>query len=125
MERNPQPLRTDFEGKGALGILTEGLNRIGRRLNLLHFAGEGDVMTTEATGIMLRTPPAPACTGVVYVSGTRHTGKVSEQTKPWIKVDIAANTVTEESGPPSFPLPSHQEWYDKAQTFGDIHITRF
>jgi len=63
--------------------------------------------------------------GVAYVSGVKTTGLNSDGAKPYVKVDIGTNTVTEDAGPPPDPFPAHQEWYEKAYTFGDIHITRF
>jgi len=62
--------------------------------------------------------------GTVYVSGNRLTGKNSNASYPWVKVDVAAGTATELTGPPSDPFPPNEEWYEKAQVAGDIHVTR-
>ncbi len=63
-------------------------------------------------------------TGNVYLSGLKFTGKNSDATKPWIKVDVANSTVTEQTGPPSNPFPPGEEWYEKNKHVGDIHVTR-
>ena len=67
----------------------------------------------------------PKFSGTAYVSGVKTTGLNSDGTKIWVKVDGATGTVTEDAGPPPDPFPSHQEWYEKSKTFGDIHVTRF
>jgi len=62
--------------------------------------------------------------GTAYLSGRKFTGLNSDGTKPWVKVDVAAGTVTEDAGPPSNPYPPSEEWYEKGNTVGDIHVTR-
>ena len=63
--------------------------------------------------------------GTAYVSGIKTTNLNGDSTKPWIKVDVTTALAEEETGPPSNPFPPNQEWYEKAYTYGDIHVTRF
>jgi len=76
--------------------------------------------------------------GIVYLAGQRFYDADSTDTtgtiitdastaaaKTWIKVDVANNTVTYQDGPAPIPFPSGEEWYERAKTSGDIHITRF
>jgi hypothetical protein len=65
-----------------------------------------------------------AFSGTVYLAGVKHTGLDSDPDKPWVVVDLAAGTVTESASTPPDPLPDHQEWYEKANTYGDIHVPR-
>ena len=62
--------------------------------------------------------------GTAYVSGRRIDGLASDNTKPWVKVDVSDGTATEQDGPPSSPFPPSEEWFEKANTIGDIHVTR-
>ena len=61
----------------------------------------------------------------LYLSGNKYDGLNSDATLPWIKVSIAAGTVSEEAGPPSNPFPQNEEWYEKANISGDIHVPVF
>jgi len=63
-------------------------------------------------------------TGVVYMSGMKFEDLNLDATKPWVKVDLANSTVTEDAGPPSNPFPPAEEWYEKSKHIGDIHVTR-
>lgn len=63
--------------------------------------------------------------GVVYLGGKKFEGLKEYPEKPYIKIDLIGNTVTEEQGPPSDPFPPGEEWYEKSKTPGDIHIPRF
>lgn len=62
--------------------------------------------------------------GVAYVRGVKFTG-LNSTSNAWVKVDIAAGTAVEDAGPPPNPFPDGVEYYEKAQTAGDIHVTRF
>ena len=64
-------------------------------------------------------------TGVAYVSGVRIEGLNTYPALPWVRVNVSANTAVEDAGPPSDPFPDNEEWYEKANTYGDIHVTRF
>jgi len=71
-----------------------------------------------------RTAPLVGFSGTAYVAGNKITGLTSDSTKPWVKCDLDAGTASEQSGPPSDPFPENQEWYEKANTYGDIHESR-
>ena len=62
--------------------------------------------------------------GTAYVAGEKTEDLNSDSTKPWVKCDLGAGTASEQTGPPSNPLPANQEWYEKANTCGDIHESR-
>lgn len=62
--------------------------------------------------------------GVAYVRGVKTSG-LNSTSNAWVKVDIAAGTAVEDAGPPPNPFPDGVEYYEKAQTAGDIHVTRF
>lgn len=92
--------------------------------------GPGILRTPRGTlQIKVRPLPAPLAgsssfSGTAYVAGVVTTGLNSNATKLWVKCDVETRTATEEYGPPSNPFPPNEEWYAKASTAGDIHVTR-
>ena len=76
-----------------------------------------------------RAPPPPRFSGKAIVGGWITTGLNSDPSKPWIKVDLTGDppSVTQETEytGPAGRFPDSEEWYEKATTYGDIHITRF
>lgn len=72
-----------------------------------------------------RRRPYPMFSGRVYLAGRLFDGMNSDGTKPWVKVDVAFGNVSQEEGPPPNPFPTNEEWYEKVNTFGDIHVPRF
>ena len=75
--------------------------------------------------ISSRTQSVPTFPGVAYVKGVRIANLNSNAALPWVRVKVSSNTATEEAGPPPDPFPDDEEWYEKANTYGDIHVTRF
>jgi len=71
-------------------------------------------------------PPqvVPMFSGTAYVAGIKTTGLGSDPTKPYIKCSLLNGTAVQDAGPPSDPFPEDEEWYEKANTFGDIHLVR-
>ena len=63
-------------------------------------------------------------TGVAYVSGVITTGLKADSTKPWVSCNLSTGEADEREGPPSNPFPANEEWYEKANTYGDIHVVR-
>lgn len=61
--------------------------------------------------------------GKVYIGGvdTAITGTAAA----YVKVDVENGTAAYDAGPPPSPFPDGIEWYLVANTYGDIHITRF
>jgi len=62
--------------------------------------------------------------GTAYVAGRKITGLSSDSAKPWVRCFLDTATAEEHAGPPPDPFPSNEEWYEKAQTAGNIHIPR-
>jgi len=60
-------------------------------------------------------------TGVAYVMGNKVTGLNSDLTKPWVKCVRSTRTAVEVETAPASPFPDDEEYYEKANTFGDIH----
>ena len=73
--------------------------------------------------IILVTPPIPF-SGTAYVAGIKTTGLNSTPAYPWVKCNLASGAATEDAGPPSNPFPPNEEWYEKANHSGDIHVPR-
>jgi len=96
------------------------MNRIGHEISKLSMSQD---LTKTPTGYRY-AGAAMEFSGVAYVSGRRITGLSSDSSKPWVKVDVSNGTATEQTGPPSSPFPPNEEWYEKAYTAGDIHLTR-
>jgi len=63
-------------------------------------------------------------TGVAYVAGRRQTGLDSDSTKPWVKCDVSTGIASEQTGPPSSPFDPNEEWFEKDNTYGNIHVPR-
>jgi hypothetical protein len=62
--------------------------------------------------------------GTAYIAGRKITGLSSDSAKPWVRCFLDTATAEEHAGPPPDPFPSNEEWYEKAQTAGNIHIPR-
>lgn len=62
--------------------------------------------------------------GTAYVAGVKVENLNTYPERPWVKVDLANATATEEASAPPDPFPEDQEWYEKAYTYGDIHESR-
>ena len=73
----------------------------------------------------LRRPLAnPVFSGTAYVAGTKTTGLNNDDSKPWVKCVLSTGVASEQVGPPSDPFPEDEEWFEKANTYGDIHVVR-
>ena len=81
-----------------------------------------DGVVTHSKGGTGAASAAATFSGVAYVAGTRTTGLTATATKPWIKCNRSTGAATEEAGPPSFPFPDNEEWFEKSRTYGDIHV---
>jgi len=98
------------------------MNNIGREINKLSMSQD---LSKTPTGYRYAGAGVDASfSGTAYVSGRRTTGLNSDSDKPWVKVDVSLGTAVEADGPPSNPFPANEEWYEKANTYGDIHVTR-
>lgn len=62
--------------------------------------------------------------GTAYIAGNKTTGLNNDSSKPWVRCFLDTGTAEENAGPPPNPFPFNEEWYEKAQTSGDIHIPR-
>ena len=117
LEQKLEMLRSDLERRvdgveGMIGFLEGGFARIGDVPRALESGPSGRLFENMFTGI-------------AYVCGKKITGLNGTPAKPWVKVAISTLTATEETNPPSDPFPENEEWYLKATTAGDIHVTRF
>jgi len=84
---------------------------------------DGIKVDTDADGSLTIYGGKPF-TGVLYLSGNKFSNLNNNASYPWVKVDVAMGTAAEAAGPPSSPFPPNEEWYEKAQVAGDIHVTR-
>jgi len=69
-------------------------------------------------------PSGASFSGTAYVAGLKITGLNSNPLYPWVMIDLSAMTAVEDAGPPPNPFPPSIEYYEKAKTVGDIHLTR-
>lgn len=60
-------------------------------------------------------------TGTAYIAGNKTTGL---GTKAWVRCFLDTATAEDHDGPAPNPFPSNEEWYEVANTSGDIHIPR-
>ena len=79
------------------------------------------------TGLYLLVMLAPR----VYFSGNGYaadgvltTGLNSDMGKPWVKYVVDTGVFSEEAGPAPSPWPANEIWYEKANTYGNIVVTR-
>lgn len=63
----------------------------------------------------------PMFSGVAYVMGNKVTGLNSDLKKPWVMCVRSTRTAVEVETAPVSPFPDDEEYYEKANTFGDIH----
>lgn len=62
--------------------------------------------------------------GTAYVVGVKTTGLGSDAAKPYVKCNLATGAATQEEGPMPDEFPHNEEWFEKANTYGDIHVAR-
>lgn len=63
-----------------------------------------------------------AFTGKAYFQGELvETGLNSYYDRPWVKLDTATKTWSQEQDAPTNPWPSNTHWWKKGDTYGDIH----
>jgi len=55
--------------------------------------------------------------------GRKTTGLDSDDDKPWVKFNKLTYVFSEETGPPSYPWPDTEVWFEKAYTYGDIVLS--
>ena len=70
-----------------------------------------------------RTYPGFSCK--VYLGGKLYQ---PVRSKAWIRVLVNksdSTTVTYNDGPAPDPFPPNEEWFEVANTYGDIHVDRF
>lgn len=65
-----------------------------------------------------------AFSGIAYVAGIKTEDLNEDADKPWVKCVLGDGTASEQYGPPPDPFPDGEEWYEKANTYGDIHVVR-
>jgi len=80
-----------------------------------------ETVHSDATGPSSEAPSIGWFSGTAYVSGKKFTGLLSDAAKPWVKCVKSTRQATQQAGPPSDPFPPNEEWYEKANHFGDIH----
>jgi len=92
----------------------------------LHFSQRFVVTRLGNGGYHVDMPAADGLpfSGTAYIAGNKTTGLNSDSSKPWVRCFLDTGTAEENAGPPSNPFPFNEEWYEKAQTSGDIHIPR-
>ena len=66
-------------------------------------------------------PVTAKFTGTAYVMGVKITGLLSDPNKPWVKCVRSTQTAVEVVAAPASPFPDDEEYYEKLNTFGDIH----
>lgn len=64
---------------------------------------------------------ASVFSGTAYIAGHKTTGLGS---KAWVRCFLDTATAEDHDGPAPDPFPPNEEWYEVAQTSGDIHICR-
>ena len=75
-------------------------------------------------GTIFTEGPRLGFSGVAYVKGVKTTGLNSDSTKPYVKCSLDTGAAVEDAGPPADPFPEDEEWFEKASTYGDIHVVR-
>ena len=108
----------------------EGATVSARRIGALealvrNIVGAGSTRVTyEARRIKIYGGSGVTFSGTAYIAGNKTTGLDSDSAKPWVRCFLDTATAEENAGPPPNPFPMNEEWYEKAQTAGDIHIPR-
>jgi hypothetical protein len=119
-------LKIDFKEVGPFAKLGKNLNAIGRMLNNIHFIDGGEVLSTKDFIRLKSNGTSQASfTGTAYVAGAKTTGLSSDIEKAWVKCDAGTGSASEVyAAEVVFPFPPNTEYYEKAYTYGDIHLPR-
>lgn len=111
-----------YEGAGAFAEIAEFMTTVGRMLDNLRVYGGTSRVTKDAISLYL--DDAAAFSGRAWSpDGRKTTGLDSDSAKPWVKFDKTTYVFSEQAGPPSYPWPDTEVWFEKAYTYGDIVIT--
>lgn len=96
-----------------------------RRERILSVVG-GTIKQMDGGKTITVTPSRGGVTfsGTAYIAGNKTTNLNSDSEKPYVRCFLDTATAEEHAGPPPNPFPPNEEWYEKANTGGDIHITR-
>lgn len=122
-----QVCRTDYTGKGKYRQIADALNHIGEVLNNL--VGE-DGVEIYAAGNQIRVRAAAgkggrgggAFNGTAYRPDGRIVTGLTSASKPWLKMNLSNNVITEEVGPPSQPWGADETWRKKSDFSGAIYF---
>ena len=109
-------------------IDADWLNTVARWLNTINVNGGPRFATPFDLRLYLASGEGGSAeivfSGTAYIAGRKITGLSSDSSKPWVRCFLDTATAEEHAGPPPDPFPSNEEWYEKAQTAGNIHIPR-
>lgn len=115
---------TKWKGRGPFGIIANWMNTVGKQINGIEMLDGGSVQVRH-DGIWFRMGGAGGqFSGTAYVVGVPTTGLNSDGTKPYVKCNLATGVATEDAGPMPNPFDHDEEWFEKANTYGDIHAIR-
>lgn len=110
------------------GFRSEVINQIIACLEALYPASSSSILvnvTSRGTVYEVKRQESGggsmAFSGTAYIAGNKTTGL---GTKAWVRCFLDTATAEDNDGPPPNPFPPNEEWYEVAQTPGDIHIPR-
>jgi hypothetical protein len=109
------------------GFRSEEINSIIKCLRALWPMKSSSLLitvTSQGTSQEVKQTPAVttgAFSGTAYIAGNKTTGL---GTKAWVRCFLDTGTAEDNDGPPPNPFPINEEWYEVAQTFGNINIPR-
>lgn len=103
-----------------VGELETDVDGLSSQLKNLRFNGSAVKEDSDGTGRTITIDNDP-CSGTAYVMGVTVTGLMSNTALPWIKCVRSTRTATQVAAAPASPWGEDEEYYEKANTHGDIH----
>lgn len=102
------------------GMIEQALNAHARDF-MLHAQPQDDVHNPIFGMDEIPSETTLQFSGTAYVCGYKTTGLNTYPARPWIRCIKNLHSAVEHAGPPPLPMPANEEWYEKANTYGDIH----
>jgi len=122
---NPKIIKPSWKGSGSGVPLARAMTTVGRTLQGMRMES-GECLQKRAGRLVIPSSVVTSISfsGTAYIAGNKTTGLKSDNTKPWVRCFLDSATAEEHAGPAPDPFPANEEWYEKSQTAGDIHIPR-
>ena len=117
-------LKQTWKATGIFAEVAEFMNLVGAIINGTRVVSGGH-MDLTSNGMLFYLTAATKFSGTAYApNGTKTEDLNLTGSKAWVKWSTSDYAFTEETGPPGSPWGSDEVWFEKANTAGNIVVSR-